>query len=153
MSGIPFPRRTRLAHDLYANRGCVFHVVFRAMAGTAPFRGELGDTVWALLLDETSRPGARVLAVCLMPDHLHLVAAPGELSLIGWVNNFKSYSTRLAWGEGRRGPLWQPGFYDHLVRDDAELEATIQYVVANPAEAGLGAAWPWVFERGDRARR
>ncbi len=34
-----------------------------------------------------------------------------------------------------------------------ELEATVQYVLGNPAEAGLGPAWPLVFERADRIRQ
>jgi REP element-mobilizing transposase RayT len=152
MSGIPFPKRTRLPHEVYGNRGYTFHVVFRAMLDTAPFRGELGETVWALAVDEATRPSVRILAACLMPDHLHVVAQPGDVSLIRWVNNFKSYSTRLSWGAGRRGALWQPGFFDHLVRDDVELEATIGYVLRNPVERRLGDSWPWVFERGDRVR-
>ncbi len=153
MSGIPFPKHIRLPHDTYANPEHTFHIVFRAMTGTTPFRDALGNATWALTLDEAQRPATRILAACLMPDHFHIVAKPGELPLIRWVDSFKSYSTHLAWAEGKRGPLWHPGFYDHLVRDDAELEATIQYVLANPAEAHLDPAWPWLFERPDRTRR
>ena len=152
MSGIPFPKATRLPRAVYASPEHIFHIVFRAIPETAPFKSELGELVWRLVLDRTAMASARILAACLMPDHLHLVAQPGDVSLIAWVNSFKSYSTRLAWDVRERGLLWQPGFYDHLVRDDVELEATIQYVLTNPLEAGLGSSWPWVFERADRAR-
>jgi REP element-mobilizing transposase RayT len=152
MSGVPFPKRTRLPHEVYANPEYAFHVVFRAFVDTTPFKGEIGEKVWTLALDETTRPSVRIIAECLMPDHLHVVVQPREESVIRWVNGFKSYSTRLSWGEGRRGPLWQPGFFDHLIRDDSELEATIGYVLRNPAEGGLGDLWPWVFEREDRVR-
>jgi len=32
-----------------------------------------------------------------------------------------------------RGRLWQRGFYEHIVRNEAELTAIREYIVGNPA--------------------
>lgn len=49
---------------------------------------------------------------------------------------------------GRSGPFWQSESYDHVIRDDRELERTIWYVLQNPVQAGLVQSWkqwPWNY--------
>jgi putative transposase len=31
-------------------------------------------------------------------------------------------------------PLWQRNYYEHIIRDDAALEAIREYIIANPAQ-------------------
>jgi hypothetical protein len=45
---------------------------------------------------------------------------------------------------GRSGAFWQREYYDHLVRDQSELERAIRYVAANPEKANLK-DWKWVW--------
>jgi REP element-mobilizing transposase RayT len=50
----------------------------------------------------------------------------------------------------RRGTFWQAESYDHVVRDEQELERIVEYVIDNPVKAGLiadGLAWPWTYVR------
>jgi len=49
------------------------------------------------------------------------------------VRAFKSTST-LAVNRslGRAGPLWQRNYYEHVIRDVRELEASRDYVIHNP---------------------
>ena len=58
---------------------------------------------------------------------------PGSLSAI--VQNFKSISTRrMNAARSTPGtPVWQRGFYEHVVRDEEELRAIREYVLGNPA--------------------
>jgi REP element-mobilizing transposase RayT len=42
---------------------------------------------------------------------------------------------------GRTGAFWQDESYDHVIRDNAELERVIQYVLYNPVKAGLTDEW------------
>ena len=44
---------------------------------------------------------------------------------------------------GRSGTLWQPEGFDRCIRDSAELERTINYVLGNPIAAGLE-NWPFI---------
>lgn len=53
---------------------------------------------------------------------------------------------------GQEGAFWEHESYDHYVRDEAELERIIKYVLYNPVKAGLAAdwvAWPWTFSKQD----
>ena len=34
-------------------------------------------------------------------------------------------------------PLWQKGYYEHLLRDDEDSKEVAFYIVANPVRAGL----------------
>ena len=58
------------------------------------------------------------------------------------MKNIKSYSAREANKIlGRRGSFWQAESYDHIVRDEDELERIIKYVIYNPVKAGLVDRW------------
>ncbi|MDP3178882.1 MAG: hypothetical protein Q8M76_13330, partial [Spirochaetaceae bacterium] len=57
-------------------------------------------------------------------------AAPASLGDV--VRAFKSLSARAV---GR--PLWQRSFYDHVVRDEADLRRIRQYIVDNPIQWAL----------------
>jgi REP element-mobilizing transposase RayT len=90
----------------------------------------------------------RLIAWCVMPNHVHVVF---ELfrgaKLARVVHSWKSFtSSRANALLGRVGPLWSREYYDHLVRDQRELEATVRYVVENPITAGLR-EWPWSWYR------
>jgi putative transposase len=115
-----------------------------------------------------------LLAHCIMPNHVHIVFKverpdrssvvsrlarvnrvdkPGNSSNIYLVTNIlsslKKYTARKANKLlGRRGAFWQHESYDRVIRDSAELERTIRYVLRNPVKAGLvGSAeeWPWMY--------
>ncbi|MCX7619126.1 transposase [Tepidiforma sp.] len=130
-----------------------FHVTMRihpALGGVAP---PVLAAVWRGVVEQRHRPDAVLLAACLMPDHLHVLARPGERDLIAFVGSLKSWTTRLAWQVGQRGTLWQPGFYDRAVRDRRQFESAARYVIANPVRAGLVEspeawpfAWAWWFD-------
>jgi REP element-mobilizing transposase RayT len=95
----------------------------------------------------------RLVAWCVMPNHVHVVCRllPGqELSKVlqGW----KSFTARRA-NEilGRGGAFWQREYYDRLIRNGDELERAVRYVVHNPERAGLK-GWKWVWSAGEDAR-
>ena len=53
---------------------------------------------------------------------------------------------------GRQGTFWQAESYDHIVRDTAEWERIIRYVLNNPVKAGLVSEWwkwPYTYCRSD----
>ncbi len=93
-----------------------------------------------------------VVAIVLLPDHLHAVwALPrGDADFSGrWAFIKRTFSARwLAEGgsEGavsaglkgqRRRGVWQPRFWEHLVRDEVDLERHVDYVHYNPVKHGL----------------
>jgi len=79
-----------------------------------------------------------ILAYCFMPDHLHLVAK--GLTPTSYLRDFvavakqrSAYAAR-AWMRGR---LWQPGYYERILRDRDDVQNVIRYVLENPVRAGL----------------
>jgi REP element-mobilizing transposase RayT len=81
----------------------------------------------------------RLLAWCVMPNHVHVVIQLlGSWLLSKVVQNWKAYSSK-AINEltGSLGRLWQPEYFDRLIRDEEHLGRTIEYVERNPVAAGL----------------
>lgn len=99
----------------------------------------LGRSVAACLHDADLVGDAQMLAWVLMPDHLHwLIQLGDEPALDQLVRRFKAVSAlRVNRLRGGAGSLWQPGYYDHLIRDDENLRDAARYIVANPLRAGL----------------
>jgi len=51
---------------------------------------------------------------------------------------------------GRRGRLWQPESFDHVLRSSENLDAKIIYLLENPVRAGLVEDWteyPWLWRK------
>ncbi len=84
----------------------------------------------------------------VMPDHVHAIlfldsslqdgarqASPLRLGTV--VGSFKSGVAREL-----GGPVWQRGYYDHVVRDEADLERNREYIRTNPARWAERHAWP-----------
>jgi REP element-mobilizing transposase RayT len=87
----------------------------------------------------------RLLAWCVMPNHVHVVFSPIEGNTLETiVHSWKSFSAQAANRLLRRsGTFWQREYFDHLVRNEASVARILRYVQQNPLKAGLH-NWPWV---------
>jgi len=56
-----------------------------------------------------------------------------------FTHQFKGKATNLSCDFGWQGKLWQPRYYDHIVRSDENLLAIAEYTLANPVRKGLAA--------------
>jgi valyl-tRNA synthetase len=91
-----------------------------------------------------------LIAWAVMPNHVHVVVKPFEgVKLPEILHSWKSYTANKA-NEllGRTGEFWRSEYYDHLIRDEEDLFNQINYVLSNPAKAGLE-KWPWVDAKTD----
>jgi REP element-mobilizing transposase RayT len=90
----------------------------------------------------------RLIAWCIMPNHVHVVVQPtGQHLLPDILHSWKSFtSLRANQSLGRDGSFWQSEYYDHLIRDRTDLRRQIRYVMLNPIHAGL-VNWSWVGQR------
>ena len=96
-----------------------------------------------------------LIAYCIMPNHGHLVCTPLKKSgetYFGLTEIFHSLKRHTAREANkilqRTGTFWQDESYDHFVRDNAELERIIKYVLYNPVKANLvkeQADWKWSY--------
>ncbi len=86
----------------------------------------------------------------IMPDHAHLfVAGSQEFDLGKWMGILKRTLARALPRTDSQDPIWQRGFFDHLLRSGESYAQKWDYVRENPARAGLAANandWPYAGE-------
>ncbi len=108
------------------------------------------------LHDNGAKYDLRIAVV--MPDHVHMIFSPlinqqaMEIhSLAEITNAIKGTSShRVNQMLGRRGQLWQPESFDHVLRSSENLDAKIIYLMENPVRAGLVREWtnyPWLWKK------
>ena len=115
-------------------------------AGSCAFLDHRIAGAMAAALRFRERKHYKLLAWCVMPNHVHVVAKlfPGQ-ELAKVVKAWKNFSAKAAnHALGRKGRFWQREYYDRLIRNGDELDRAIRYVLANPAKAGLK-NWTWVW--------
>jgi REP element-mobilizing transposase RayT len=93
----------------------------------------------------------------VMSNHAHVVFTPLEVAdgryvaLPRIMHGLKGFTaTKANQVLGRLGQFWQEESYDHIVRDEAELNRIRRYILYNPVKAGLVADpedWPWSYSK------
>ena len=77
----------------------------------------------------------------IMPDHIHVIASFLEAVVIAQlIRNWKRWTAK------ETGIVWQDGFFEHRLRNDAEVAEKLDYVANNPVRKGLcetAEAWPF----------
>ena len=90
--------------------------------------------------------GVGVGRYLIMPDHMHLFVRGGDdFELAQWVNGLKR-AISVALEATKKRPLWQPGFFDHVLRNDESYSQKWEYVRENPVRARLvSRADDWLY--------
>jgi REP element-mobilizing transposase RayT len=101
----------------------------------------------------------RLDAFSIMSNHLHIVFRPNldESALTRNPNGLieseeDTLGTIMQWIKGgsarkanqilgRTGPFWEVENFDHYVRNEAEFNRIVRYVLNNPVKAGLVSRW------------
>jgi putative transposase len=109
----------------------------------------------AQILQSAARHAFAVIAYCFMPDHLHLLIErqSDDADLIAFAKDVKQ---RVAYHylSTHRGPVWQKGYYERVLRDGEATLTVTRYILANPVREGLtreprdyafsgSAVWTW----------
>lgn len=126
----------------------VYHVMLRGINRQAIFLDDVDRERFLSCLTATKPlSGCRVLAYCLMANHVHLILQT-TAEPIGQV--VKRLGVRYAGWFNRRhdrvGHVFQDRFKSRPVEDDAYLTTLLRYVWNNPVEAGLTPRpedYPW----------
>lgn len=91
-----------------------------------------------------------LFAYCIMSNHVHLIfehfIAPTRNQSRYPISNIMRDLKKFTAREcniilNRSGEFWQVESYDHLIRDNHELETQINYTLQNPVKAGLVEKW------------
>ncbi len=112
------------------------------------------EPVHAILREEwkglRERHGWMCGAYVIMPDHVHVFVTPIQSEakpLSGVMAKWKEWTAkRILKLTDTQAPLWQPEFFDHVVRSEAAVSEKWNYVRENPVRAGLvtrAEDWPF----------
>lgn len=99
------------------------------------------DTVHHAFLAYVEKNRIRGFAVgryVIMPDHIHLFVRVGiEQQLTQYIRLMKQTLTKQIREEDRMERVWQPGFFDHVMRSSESYSEKWMYVRMNPVRADL----------------
>ena len=137
------------------NRGCLFGDIANGEMRLNGF-GRTAKASWEEI--PAHFPGVEVDTFAVMPNHVHGIiviarptpnptpratrasplrgaAGPRRRSIGAIVGSYKSaVSKRINRSRGTAGtPVWQRNYYEHIIRDDADLNRIRQYIWDNPA--------------------
>ncbi|HLC75677.1 MAG TPA: transposase [Candidatus Peribacterales bacterium] len=111
--------------------------------GACFLRQDLVAKIVANALRKNDGKQYRLIAWCIMPNHVHVILTPLTQELHRIVNTWKSASARKSNRFLKRaGAFWQTEYFDHLIRNEENFHHAIEYVWNNPTEAGLK-EWKW----------
>ncbi len=87
-----------------------------------------------------------LLAYVVMDDHVHVIVCPWQgHTLERIVHGWKSTTAHRI---GRPG-VWQPEYYDRIIRDLAEFHRTVRYVLENPQRRWQTREYPFAWSAPD----
>jgi putative transposase len=94
------------------------------------------------VLDQTGKKQFfTVWAYCFMPDHLHILVEGINVhsDLKKFMKDFKQrtgyWFTHEESNTGNK--LWQPGYYEHVLRKEEDTNEILRYILNNPVRKGL----------------
>ncbi len=119
--------------------GVAYHITQRGTDGRAVFFEDSDRWTYLRLLAKTrEEAGVRLLAWCLMTNHVHLVAVPeAEDSLQVFLRRVQGrYAQMINVRTNRSGHLWQNRYFSCAL-DWRHLRRALAYVELNPVRAGM----------------
>lgn len=141
------PRGARIVMPEYPH-----HVIQRGNRRQKVFLSDNDKSFYLRLLKLYAfEEGVKVLAYCLMENHVHLIVVPSsENSLRKCMSSLhRRYTININYRENWRGYLWQGRFLSYPM-NERYTYAAIRYVELNPVRAGLvkqAEEYPWSSAR------
>ena len=109
----------------------------------ALFRAEVAaEILEEMLVQYRSRGDFLLHSYVIMPDHLHIILTPGITSSLEKVVQLIKGGSARAIGKqlAMKFPVWQPGFTEHEMRNEADFRQHVSYIDGNPVKAKLVSA-------------
>ncbi|MDD5063013.1 MAG: transposase [Candidatus Marinimicrobia bacterium] len=136
------------------NRGCIFGNIKNNIMILNDL-GKIAEKCWRGI--PFHFPNASLLEFIIMPNHIHGIIAlsvetsrfigavslrsksehfgkPTRQSIPTIIRSFKSATTKMTneYRNFNRQPVWQSGYYEHIIRNEDELNRIREYILTNP---------------------
>jgi len=134
----PWNERTeRKYHELFSGR---LDEWLDAGHGSCVLRQPASRKIVADALSHFDGVRYDLAAYVLMPNHVHaLVKLKTDHPLPGILHSWKSFTAKaINKALGRTGSVWQPEYWDRLIRNERHFSACRTYIRDNPNKARLG---------------
>lgn len=142
-------KNLRLPYFDYSQQGCYFvtictkdrKMIFGNVIDREMKLNNVGNMLENTLLSVLSDyPNSEITEYIIMPNHLHFIwfnQDNAHLSVV--VKKIKGRMTTLYREYHKRyllhyQPLWQRGYYEHIIRDDKDYERIAEYIENNPLQ-------------------
>jgi REP element-mobilizing transposase RayT len=132
--------------------GGIFHVYARGNDKRLIFRDDVDRTTYLRMLRGTVKQRRwRLLAYCLMPNHVHLLVETPHANLAAGMQRMHGlYARDFNDRHGRSGHVFQGRYGSVRAETDEQLWGAAAYIAMNPVAAGLckePEEWPWGSHR------
>jgi len=131
-------KRTRLVDFPY--KGCYrYFITLRCYKQAGHFANGNFVSEAVRVLEKTAKQrNFHIWAYCFMPDHLHLLTE-GKAENADMRKFVSVFKQRTAFRFNRRygARLWQPSYYDRVLRKDEATSAVARYIFENPVRKGI----------------
>jgi putative transposase len=141
------PRKPRKEEE-----GGIFHVYARGNARGLIYLDDVDRATYLRMLGGTVKQCRwRLLAYCLMPNHVHLLVETPDPNLgkgMRWLHGL--YGREFNDRHGRSGHVFQGRYGSVRAETDEQLWGAAAYIAMNPVAAGLckePEGWPWGSHR------
>ena len=131
--------------------GLIFHVMNRGVRRLRLFESPNDYQLFLMCLEEARRQHpVKILALCVMPNHFHLLVQPTEDFQLAAFMKVGVGTHAKRWNSVRhrvgQGAVYQGRYRAFPMYTDAHLVRVCRYVERNPLRAGLvrrAEAWHW----------
>lgn len=131
-------RRPRIRQFAYTGRYQYFLTFCTEQRFRAFLDVSLARDLTSQILHEADAHSFAAIAYVTMPDHMHWLVEGTEIhsELKAFVKIAKQ-RTGYHYKQATQSQLWQPSYYDSVLRDEDSTWGVIRYIVNNPVRSGL----------------
>lgn len=133
-----FPKRTRLKTFDYLGAHRYFLTFCTADRHHVFEDAGFVELVLMQFLRAAASLGFSIVAYCFMPDHVHLLVEglSPDSDLRRFAKDAKQYSG-FEYKQKKAKALWQPSYYENVLREDDDAWSVARYIIENPLRARL----------------
>jgi REP element-mobilizing transposase RayT len=120
-----------------ATRDRYFFITTILARNCAPLNSEERDVVLQVIAEHRERGAFWLYGYCVMSTHLHLLLRPNNQDLAVALSGIKGVAnSRIIHARKTRASIWQPKYFDNIIRRVGDFWAKLEYIHNNPVAQG-----------------